>query len=288
MQIDYALILSAGLGTRMGEIGKVVPKVMWPVLNKKLIDLQIDYCRDLGIKKIFINTHYLAEVIEAHIKENYGDDIVLLNENPLLDSGGAIHNLAMRNDVNYSGNLLTVNGDQFLIFNKKEITEALSWLEDSRAVLFGIEVDKNENYNETIVENNKLVDIVKNDKTKNYITFSGLGLIKLNGLKREPGPTKFFQTVANYRNELVKMLIPKHLEYWDFGTAEIYFRSIEELSHRHHDVDCQFVEFLKKHNIEFEKLSSYLNTELKSINLEGQSKFEKNSIVGCGKVQKIF
>jgi NDP-sugar pyrophosphorylase family protein len=110
---------------------------MWPILNKRLIDLQINYCRDLGIKKIFINTHYLADVLERHIREQYGDDIVLLHEDPLLDSGGAIHNLANREDVNYSGNLLTVNGDQFLIFEKMAIEEALLKLENSRAVLFG-------------------------------------------------------------------------------------------------------------------------------------------------------
>ena len=49
MQIDYALILSAGLGTRMGEIGKILPKVLWPIYFKSLLELQIRYCQSLGI-----------------------------------------------------------------------------------------------------------------------------------------------------------------------------------------------------------------------------------------------
>lgn len=288
MQIDYALILSAGLGTRMGEIGKIIPKVMWPILNKRLIDLQICYCKELGVKKIFINTHYLADVIKDHIEKTYGDEIVLLHEDPLLDSGGAIHNLATQKSVNYSGNLLTINGDQFLMFDKLEIKNALKLIEESRAVLFGIEVDKDENYNETIVENNQLIEIVKNDKTKNYVTFSGLGLIKLDGLKPVEGPTKFFQTVANFKSEVVKMIIPKNLEYWDFGTAVIYFRNMCNLQEKLNGNNSQFVSFLRRNNVSLENINLYINRAANSIDLDGKGHFESNSIVGCGKVQKIF
>lgn len=288
MQIDYALILSAGLGTRMGEIGKIIPKVMWPILNKKLIDLQIDYCKELGIKKIFINTHFLANVIEAHIRDNYAGEVVLLHEDPLLDSGGAIHNLAALPEVNYQGNLLTVNGDQFLFFESSEMKRALNLLADARAVLFGIEVDKNENYNETKISDERLVDIVKNDKTKNYITFSGLGLIKLNDLRKISGPTKFFQTVANYKEEVVKMIVPRNIEYWDFGTAEIYYRSIKEMQKNLTNNQSMFIHFLKNHQVKLENISDYINPDLQSINLEGQKNFEYGSIIGCGKIQKIF
>jgi mannose-1-phosphate guanylyltransferase len=287
MQIDYALILSAGLGTRMGDIGKIIPKVMWPILDKKLIDLQINYCNDLGVKKIFINTHYLADVLEKYIKDNYGNEIELLHEEPLLDSGGAIHNLAMRNDVNYKGNLLTVNGDQFLLFDRTEVGRALKELENSRAVLFGIEVDKDQNYNETIILENRLVDIVKNLKTHDYITFSGLGLIKLEGLKAALGPTKFFQTVANYKDEIVKMIIPQKIEYWDFGTAEIYYQSMANLFTKSSDKNCLFISFLNRHGVKLAEIADFVNTELVSVDLEGKRRFKEKSIIGCGKVQKI-
>lgn len=287
MQIDYALILSAGLGTRMGDIGKIIPKVMWPILDKKLIDLQINFCKDLGVKKIFINTHYLADVLEKYIKDNYGNEIELLHEEQLLDSGGAIHNLAMRNDVNYKGNLLTVNGDQFLLFDRTEVDRALKELENSRAVLFGIEVDKDQNYNETIVLENRLVDIVKNLKTHDYITFSGLGLIKLEGLKAALGPTKFFQTVANYKDEIVKMIIPQKIEYWDFGTAEIYYQSMAKLFTKSSDNNCLFISFLNRHGVKLGEIADFVNTELVSVDLEGKRRFEEKSITGCGKVQKI-
>jgi NDP-sugar pyrophosphorylase family protein len=118
MQIDYALILSAGLGTRMGAIGKKIPKVLWPLYFKTLLELQIRYCQERGVKKIYINTHFLHDEIVKFLENSKLQGLVtILYEDPLLDSGGAIHNLANRAEINYNGNLLLVNGDQFLFFN---------------------------------------------------------------------------------------------------------------------------------------------------------------------------
>ena len=52
-----ALILAAGKGTRMGEIGKVLPKVLWPIYERSLLELQVQYAKSLGIKDIYIKNH---------------------------------------------------------------------------------------------------------------------------------------------------------------------------------------------------------------------------------------
>ncbi|PJB53459.1 MAG: nucleotidyltransferase family protein, partial [Bdellovibrio sp. CG_4_9_14_3_um_filter_39_7] len=56
MSINTGLILCAGKGTRMGAIGKVLPKPLWPLFEKTLIDWQIIQMMKLGIKNIYINT----------------------------------------------------------------------------------------------------------------------------------------------------------------------------------------------------------------------------------------
>ena len=43
MIVENALILAAGAGTRMGEIGKVLPKVLWPVFECSLLELEVLY-----------------------------------------------------------------------------------------------------------------------------------------------------------------------------------------------------------------------------------------------------
>lgn len=289
MQIDYALILSAGLGTRMGDIGKKLPKALWPVFYKSLLELQIDYCNDLGVKNIFINTHFLAEEIEKFISSDKKfENVILLHEDPLLDSGGAIHNMASRGDVNYSGTLLLVNSDQFLFFDKKYFQEALSALENSRAALFGIKVDKSSKYNETILDEGVLKDIKKPEGIADYITYSGLGLLKLDSLYPAPGITRFFETVANYKKERVEFITPSKFEYWDFGTAEIYFNSIMAIYQNKNDgKKTWLMSFLESHGAFAGDLNTFFSRELNSVSLDGAGAFEADSIVGLGVVQKI-
>lgn len=289
MQIDHALILCAGMGTRMGEIGKKIPKPLWPVFFKTLLELQVDYCHSLGIKRLFLNTHFLSEEIEAHLKSNPKfADVIMLHEDPLLDSGGAIHNMASRGDVNYTGNLLLVNADQFLFFDQKYFTDALSALENSRAALFGIKVDKSAKYNETVLENDLLKEIRKTDGTYDYVTYSGLGILKLDSLDHVTGISKFFETVANYKKERVHFVVPEKFEYWDFGTAEIYFESIQEIYHSlKENKHSRLMDFLQENKALEGNVDAFFNDELRSVNLEGNGEFFANAIVGKGLVQKL-
>jgi choline kinase len=291
MQIDHALILCAGMGTRMGEIGKKLPKALWPIYFKSMLELQVDYCRSLGINRIFINTHFLGEEIERLMASSSKfKDVVLLAEDPLLDSGGAVHNMASRGDVNYMGNLLYVNADQFLLFNQSYFEKALKLLSTSRAVLFGIKVAHDSHYNETVIANGLLTDIRKPEGEKDFITYSGLGLIKLDDLNPVPGITKFFQTVCNYNKEAIRFVTPDEYEYWDFGTADIYFENIKKISAMLKDKyaqDSLIIKFLKQHGALIGDLDSFIDAKLNSIDLAGKGLFEKDSISGKGIVQKV-
>lgn len=287
MQIDFALILSAGLGTRMGEIGKTTPKVLWPVYFKTMLELQIRYCQDLGIKKIYINTHFLHEEINAFLKQaNLDNSVTVLYEDPLLDSGGAIHNLAIRPEVNYKGTLLLVNGDQFLFFKNEFWSIAKNKIENCRAVLFGIKVDKSSSYNETRTNGNRLVEITKNiSKDRDYITYSGLGLLNLTGLQPVPGISRFFDTVVDFKNEPVELVTPDTFEYWDFGTADIFKKNIFKLKNGN-ERNSEMGKFLKAHKAFEGKEDLFINLEKNSIDLESLGQFETSCIHSKGIFQK--
>ncbi|MEI8348106.1 MAG: NTP transferase domain-containing protein, partial [Pseudomonadota bacterium] len=64
--VPHCFIMSAGMGTRMGEIGKVLPKVLWPVFEKKILDLQVSFAGRLGFQRIFVNTHHGAKEVEQY------------------------------------------------------------------------------------------------------------------------------------------------------------------------------------------------------------------------------
>ena len=288
MQIDYALILSAGLGTRMGEIGKKLPKVLWPIYFKSLLELQIQYCQRLGIKKIYINTHYLHEEIALFLETNKLNNLVtVLHEDPLLGSGGAIHNLASQKEINYKGKLLIVNGDQFLFFDQNCWDRAFEKLAQSRAVLFGIAVDAGASYNRTIVKNGKLVEIIKNlDRKENYETYSGLGLLNLDGLEKVAGISSFFDTVANFKKENIQLITPSKFEYWDFGTFEIYAENIFKISDENFS-ETEMVKFLKSNNALNGDKGDFVIIGNRSIDLEGKANFKSGEITGFNISQKI-
>ena len=83
------LILAAGLGTRMGDLTKDLPKPLLPVKGKPLIDYAFNLIEPLQTKNIFVNTHYHADLIQSHISKNY-ENIKISFEPEILGTGGGI------------------------------------------------------------------------------------------------------------------------------------------------------------------------------------------------------
>ncbi|MDO8537015.1 MAG: nucleotidyltransferase family protein [bacterium] len=84
--IKQAVILSAGLGTRMGTLTKDTPKVTIPILGKPMLLWHIEQFKKHGVSEFFINLHYLPDVIKSYfgdgskfgIRINYSFEPVIL------------------------------------------------------------------------------------------------------------------------------------------------------------------------------------------------------------------
>lgn len=92
-----AMILAAGLGTRMRPITDRMPKPLVKVHGKPLIDHALGALGRAGVARAVVNVHYLADQLEAHLaeREKAGLDpkTVIADERAgLLDSGGGIAN----------------------------------------------------------------------------------------------------------------------------------------------------------------------------------------------------
>lgn len=246
MVTDECLILAAGKGTRMGPVGQRLPKILWPIFEQTILHLQIQYARKRGHKKIFLNTHFLSDTIHKKVIEENYSDIEISFEPDLLDSGGAIHNILKKCQGSY---LTTYNGDQFYFFDK----DILSSIDpNSSALLVSIAVPSNAGYNSLILENGRLLDIL-NEKNKNdptITTYSGVGIINLSKLKFVAGSSKFFQTVADYKNSYVQVVTPTESEYWDFGTIDRYvFSMFKLLSCYNKKTNSKFLKLCLEHNV---------------------------------------
>jgi N-acetyl-alpha-D-muramate 1-phosphate uridylyltransferase len=90
-QINTAMVLAAGLGTRMRPITNVMPKPLIKVAGKALIDYIFGYCVGGGVNQVVVNVHYLADQMEAHASAVSHPRVIISDERKqLLDSGGGV------------------------------------------------------------------------------------------------------------------------------------------------------------------------------------------------------
>ena len=84
-----AMIMAAGLGTRMRPLTDDRPKPLVELNNKALIDYALDRLVEIGVERVIVNTHYLADVLEDHLKGVTGLEVIISDERAaLLDTGG--------------------------------------------------------------------------------------------------------------------------------------------------------------------------------------------------------
>lgn len=88
-----AMILAAGLGTRLKPFTNSHPKALATVNGKSLLQRSIEYLRDFDIKEVVINVHHFADKIIDELKrnKNFGSNITISDEtDKILETGGAI------------------------------------------------------------------------------------------------------------------------------------------------------------------------------------------------------
>ena len=90
--IRTAMVLAAGLGKRMRPLTATRPKPLVEVAGKPLLDHVLDRLRAVGIKRAVVNTHYLADAVAAHLKDEAQDLEILISDETreLLETGGGV------------------------------------------------------------------------------------------------------------------------------------------------------------------------------------------------------
>lgn len=127
-----AMIMAAGLGTRMMPLTAARPKPLIAVAGTTLLDHVLDLLRDAGVGRIVVNVHYLADQIESHLAENADDfEIAISDERKLLrdTGGGLVQALPLIPDDPF----LCINADNWFVKGREDPLLALAraW-DDSR------------------------------------------------------------------------------------------------------------------------------------------------------------
>ena len=108
-----AMVMAAGLGTRMRPLTVTRPKPLVEVAGKPLIDHVLDRLQAAGVEKVVVNVHYLADSLEAHLRAKTGIEVAISDERELLlETGGGLVKAAPLIDCDP---FIAVNSDNFWV-----------------------------------------------------------------------------------------------------------------------------------------------------------------------------
>ena len=86
--LKHAMVLAAGFGKRLRPITNDLPKALIKLQGTTLLDRALLKCRKQNVRRIVVNTHYLANKIYSHLKDY--NDVILSPEASILETGGGV------------------------------------------------------------------------------------------------------------------------------------------------------------------------------------------------------
>lgn len=164
-----ALILAAGLGSRLRPLTDEVPKCMIKVNGVTIIDKQIKNLKENGVKELFIVTGYKGDILEKYITEKYNELDIKILYNDVYDKTNNMYSLNMAKDYLVGEEFIMMNSDVFFEgeiiksllkedYNNLIVCQAQNYNEESMKVIVseGIvthiskQIDKNDSYGTSI------------------------------------------------------------------------------------------------------------------------------------------
>jgi NDP-sugar pyrophosphorylase family protein len=124
-----AMILAAGLGTRLRPLTNHRPKALVEVGGRTLLEITLARLREFGVRDVIVNVHHFADMVVEYLKkhDNFGMQVEVSREDELLDTGGGLKKAAWFFLENSAG------GDEaFLLHN----VDVISTIDLGRMVKF--------------------------------------------------------------------------------------------------------------------------------------------------------
>lgn len=189
-KFDTAMVLAAGMGTRMRPLTLEMPKSLINVSGKTLIDHALDQFVNSGVSRTIVNVHYLADKIEAHLKRRDRPEIFISDERErLLETGGGLQAAL---PLFPQSEIFCTNTDA--VFVDDDATGACEVLkahwDEKRmdALLLLAPIKNTSGYDGTgdfnLIDNGEIT--FRNEKTAPFV-FTGLQILSTNLIRKGPG-----------------------------------------------------------------------------------------------------
>ena len=147
-----AMILAAGLGTRLRPLTDDRPKALVEINGRPLLEITLARLRTFGVRDVIVNAHHFADMVVDYLKANnsFGMHVEVSREEELLDTGGGLKKAA-----NFFINSTSSPDEPFILHN----VDVLSTIDLQRMIQFH-------------TENNAMGTLAVQDrKTSRYLLF---------------------------------------------------------------------------------------------------------------------
>lgn len=243
-----AMIMAAGVGSRLDPLTKAVPKPLVPIANRPVMDILLDNLMDIGVEDVISNTYYLSEqIIERYENSAFKMNIQFIKEETLSGTAGGLKKCQF----------FFNEGDEFIVLSADGLTNAdlqkgieihrksnaiatigIKEIPHSEVSHFGVVVTDNEGF---ITEFQEKPPV--EEAKSNYIN-TGIYIFDYKIFDYIPENT-FYDFAKNVFPQLLKERMINTFvinNYWtDIGTLEQYQQSTNDLfnglcSFRHADI----------------------------------------------------
>ncbi|MBK9295143.1 MAG: NTP transferase domain-containing protein [Oligoflexia bacterium] len=226
MHKPQVVILAGGLGTRLGDITKEIPKPMVLVSGKPFLEWQIEHLKKHGFTKILLLTGYKSEQIKSYFDngKKWGVEIEYSVEKDQMGTGGAL----LQARYQLEGDFLLLFGDSFLPVDYQGMLAMLDHNTDVVMAVYNNKEDTGVPFNVSI-NTNFFVDtyykeglsLPKPEKPLKYVE-AGAYLVRKNVIAGQS--LKY----CSFEAEILKGVIKMHRmkawisdsRFYDIGTPE--------------------------------------------------------------------
>lgn len=221
-----AMLLAAGLGTRLRPYTDICPKPLFPVLNRPLLHTLLDMLHAAGCARTVVNGHHLSRLIREAVKKY--PDVVFQDELEILGTGGGIRQALDRFDREP---ILVMNGD---IVHSIDLARLYRQHTQSGNIVT-LAVHDYPRFNSITCRDDRILSFHSLEKARenSLLAFTGIHVVEPEVIRQIPAGR--FHHIIDLYEELVSRgekvgLVRVDDSFWrDIGTPEDYLQLHGEL-----------------------------------------------------------
>ncbi len=235
--IKKAMIMAAGVGSRLDPLTQDVPKPLVPIANRPIMDILFERLLEIKVRDVIANTHYKSEkIIERYEKNKMGINFNYIHEEQLSGTAGGVKKCQFFFEEGEDFLVLSADG-----LSNVDLKEAIKKHKESGAIVtMGVKkiaLEEIPNFGVVVVDNNDFVTEFQEKPAikdaKNDCINTGIYIFNYKIFDYIPADT-FYDFAKNVFPDLLSKGIKINTfcvsEYWsDIGTIHQYIQSTKDL-----------------------------------------------------------